>query len=217
MKRAWLGVIALLLIGLIIGVLVLKYKYQLEYNSISINKSVVERTYDNYYASVKTAANKYNISEEYLLALIVLESSGRQIVPQRFERHVYNKLDAVARSKQKSLEGITAKSLQGMTDGDLKKLASSWGPFQIMGYKSFEIGVSVNELQGENAVLNGAKWIDKNYGEELRQGNYKDAFHIHNTGRAYPKLGPPRTFHKDYVPKGIQYMQEFDSLINVKN
>jgi hypothetical protein len=213
MKRFWSVTIAVILIGLLVSVLVLKYKYNFEYNSVAVQHTIVEKTFINYEKDVLAAADKYDLPPAYLLSLIVLESSGRKIVPTRFEKHVFNKLDAVARSKQKSLEGITAKDLQGLTDGDLTSLASSWGPFQIMGYKSFEIDVDVEDLQGRKAVLNGAKWINKNYGDYLRKGLYKDAFHLHNTGKPYPTLGKPKTYHKSYVPKGLKYIEEFEALL----
>lgn len=214
MRRFWSGLIAFVLIGLLVGVLVLKYQYNLEYNAIAVQHTVVEKTYLNYKKPVLEAAKKYDLPPDYLLSLIVLESSGRKIVPQRYENHIYKKLDAVARSKQNAMEGITAADLRGMTDGELMKLASSWGPFQIMGYKSFEIQVKVDELQGEKAVLHGAKWINKNYGDQLRAGSYKDAFHIHNTGKPYPAIGPPKTYHHDYVPKGLRYVEEFKALLD---
>ncbi|MFT7591814.1 MAG: hypothetical protein ACI9UJ_001743 [bacterium] len=213
MRRFWSGVIALVLIALLAGVLVLKYKYNLEYNAITVQKTVVEKTYLNYKEDVLVASKEYDLPPAYLLSLIVLESSGRKIVPQRYENHIYQKLDDVARSKKKSLEGIKPNDLHGLSDGELQKLASSWGPFQIMGYKCFEIDVSVEALQGKNAVKNGAKWINKNYGDYLRKGHFKDAFHLHNTGKPYPSIGPPQTYHKEYVPKGLKYVGEFEVLL----
>lgn len=198
---------------MLIGVLVLKYKYKFEYKSVSIQKTVVEKTFENYGEQAIKAGEEYNIPPEYLLSLIVLESSGRKLIPQRFEPHVYRKLDAVARSKQPRLETVTPEDLRGLTDGELKQLASSWGPFQIMGYKSFEIDVDVEDLQGRRSVITGAKWIDKNYGKQLRNNQLKDAFHIHNTGKPYPLVGPPKTYHKDYVPKGLRYAEEFRALL----
>lgn len=213
MKRVWLGFISLVLIAMLVGVVVLKYTYEMEYSSVSIRKTVVEKTFENYGEQAVKAGKEYDLPPEYLLALIVLESSGRKIVPQRFEPHVYKKLDNVARGKSKRLESVTYKEIKGMTDGELKRLASSWGPFQIMGYKSFEIGVTPTDLQGRKSVLYGAKWIDLNYGKRLRDNELKDAFHIHNTGRPYPKLGPARTYHKDYVPKGLKYAAEFKKML----
>jgi hypothetical protein len=71
----------------------------------------------------------------------------------------------------------------------------------------------VEALQGKRAVSNGAKWINMNYGDQLRSGHIKDAFHIHNTGKPYPQHGPPRTYHKEYVPKGLKYIEEFEALL----
>jgi len=213
MKRGVISAVVVLLVALLATVLVLKYKYKLDYADVSIHQTTAEKTYKNYREQTAAAAKKYDLPQEYLLALIVLESSGRKIVPHRFEKHVYAKLDAVARSKQSDLEGITSKQLYGMSVGNMKKLASSWGPFQIMGYKSFEIGADIDDLHGTNAVKTGAQWIDKNYGEYLRAGHFKDAFHIHNTGKQYPKISPPKTYNKNYVPKGLKYMDEFRKMI----
>lgn len=216
MNRGWSVFIATLLLGMMVTVVVLKYRYNLEYESISVKKTVVQRTFHNYHTQAVEAGKKYDLPPEYLLALIVLESSGRKIVPHRFESHVFRKLDEVARGKRDNLDGIKAKQLIGKTDGQLKQLASSWGPFQIMGYKSLEIGLQVRDFQGEDAVRNGALWIDKNYGTYLRKGKFKDAFHIHNTGQPYPSLGPPRTYHSDYVPKGLKYIEEFRKMLKME-
>ena len=62
-------------------------------------------------------------------------------------------------------------------------------------------------------MLHGAKWINKNYGDYLRKGQYKDAFHIHNTGRPYPIVGQPKTYHRLYVPNGLKYIEEFEQLL----
>ncbi len=64
---------------------------------------------------------------------------------------MFLKLDAVARGKQKSLETVKADHLIGMTDGDLQKLASSWGPFQIMGYKCYEIECGRGRAAGQKS------------------------------------------------------------------
>jgi hypothetical protein len=56
------------------------------------------------------------------------------------------------------------------------------------------------------------KWIDLTYGDYIRRGQYKDAFHIHNTGRPYPDSGPPKTYDPKYVPNGLMYMKYFEDL-----
>ncbi len=72
MRRVWSGIIAFILIGLLATVLVLKYKYNLEYNAITVQKTVVEKTFINYKDDVIKASDKYDLSPSYLLALIVL-------------------------------------------------------------------------------------------------------------------------------------------------
>ena len=87
----------------------------------------------------------------------------------------------------------------------------SWGPLQLMGYKCIGMKVNVKDIRGEDAVFNGMSWVDDEYGQLLRKGKYKDAFHLHNTGRKYPLVGGPKTHDPKYVEKGLQYIQYFSS------
>lgn len=179
-----------------------------------LRQGIVERTYENYGDQTAKAAEKYNLPQEYLLALIALECSGRKIIPHRFEPHVYRKLQKVKSGNLQSMEKVTHNGIKGMSDDALKNLSRSWGPFQVMGYKVFEIGVKIEDLRGDNSVMIGASWIAKNYGQMLKDEEFKDAFHIHNTGKKYPVSGPPRTYNKQYVPKGIRYLEQFKTLID---
>ena len=84
-------------------------------------------------------------------------------------------------------------------------LASSWGPFQVMGYKCIELGVKLEDIRGENAVYWGIYWINKNYGDWLRKGKFEEAFRIHNTGSPNGK-----TTNSNYVSNGMKYMRDFE-------
>jgi hypothetical protein len=101
------------------------------------------------------------------------------------------------------------KDISDATDAALVNLASSWGPFQLMGYKCIQLGISLNEIRGENAVYWGIKWIDITYGNYLRNNDFENAFHIHNTGREYPLDGKATTSNPDYVRKGLKYINYF--------
>ncbi len=162
---------------------------------------------------VKFYSKKYNVPYAYCMAVIMLESSGAREPKPRFEPHIYRKLLAVKNGRMKNFEGITQKELYWLSDKDLRKLATSWGPFQIMGYKIFHLGISSpNDLNNRNAIKYGIQWISKDYGWLLRQHRYKDAFHYHNTGHIFPKNGKPRTTSPDYVYRGLKYMQIFEAL-----
>lgn len=177
------------------------------------SKDILEKTYRNYGLAVIKSAKKYELPPEYLLSLIALECSGRKLVPHRFEPRVFEQLKKVKKGELPMYDNVRSSDLKGLNNVYLKKLASSWGPFQLMGYKSFELNHSIVEINGPKSVEIGTKWINSSYGNQLRKGNYQDAFHIHNTGKKYPLIGPPRTYHRKYVPLGLQYMEAFKTMI----
>ena len=147
------------------------------------------------------------------MAIIMLASSGVRNPQPRFEPYIYRKLKAVQQGKLKKFEGITQRELYWLSDRQLRRLATSWGPFQIMGYKIYHLGISSpDELNNRNAIKYGIQWINQDYGWLLRQHRYKDAFHYHNTGHVFPKDGKPRTTSPDYVYRGLKYMQIFKAL-----
>lgn len=163
----------------------------------------------NYGEEAAKWANAFNLPEAYLLALIQLESGGRKPAGKRFEPHVFERLKAVRDGERERYEQITSRELEGASDEALRNLATSWGPFQLMGYKCIQLNVQLRDIRGKDAVREGVKWIDLTYGDLLRAGQFEDAFHVHNTGKPIPTDGPPSTFHPDYVPRGMAYMRKF--------
>lgn len=175
------------------------------------NPDVYLRVKEYYGNEVLLNAREMNLPPSYFMSLIILESSGRKIIPPRFEPHVYERLKEVKKGKRSSYEHVEPRHLADATDDALKNLASSWGPFQIMGYKCLLLGIKVRDIRGNDAVYWGMKWIDLTYGKQLRAGKYKDAFHIHNTGKKFPLIGKPSTHDPTYVFRGIRYMQTFET------
>ncbi len=183
------------------------------YNHSDASLTAAERTWLNYSDDVKKVSDELQLSPEYLLALIALECSGAKEVPSRFEPHIFLKLQQVRDGELPNFEGITTNDIANSNDDALKNLASSWGPFQLMGYQCFYLGIKLKDMRGDNAVYHGAQWIKNAYGKYLDKNKYKDAFHLHNTGKPYPKLGPPRTHNLYYVPRGIKFMKEFKVIL----
>lgn len=168
----------------------------------------VEAAIANYGTEIKRLSKKYDLSPDYLMALIMLECSGRRDVPPRFEKGIYKKLQEV-QSGKRTLEGISKGEIGDASDEALRNLASSWGPFQLMGYKCLHLGIQIKDLRGENSLEHGVEWINRTYGDYIRKGRYEDAFHIHNTGHPVSKPGKYNTYDKNYVPNGIRYMEHF--------
>jgi len=182
-------------------------------NDYIINRSkyALENTEQNYGREVDSLCEKMNLPKAYIKALIMLETGGKVPVTTRFEEHVYNKLKQVKTGKKKQYESITTAMLRHTSDESLRNMATSWGPFQIMGYKCVQLRIKLHNLRGNDAVYWGMKWISDDYGELLREGRFKDAFHLHNTGKLYPLTGESLTYDPSYVSHGLKYMTFFKS------
>jgi hypothetical protein len=178
----------------------------------STSPQPVIRTQENYGAEIDRLSAQFDLNPDFLKSLIILECSGLKKVKPRFERHIYKKLVAVREGKLDHFENLKPRDLRDATDDALKNMASSWGPFQIMGYKCIWLDVQLKDLRGDEAVYWAVKWVDLTYGDYIRRGQYKDAFHIHNTGRPYPDSGPPKTYDPKYVPNGLMYMKYFEAM-----
>lgn len=169
-----------------------------------------QATLHHYSAEVESWSDQFGLPTEYFLALIQLESGGRKPAGHRYEPHVFERLRSVREGHLTHYENITQQDIAGASDEALKNMATSWGPFQLMGYKCVLLDVQIRDLRGEDAIQSGMTWINMTYGDLLRQGKFQDAFHLHNTGKPYPKQGPPTTFHPDYVERGMAYMRNFE-------
>ena len=150
---------------------------------------------------------EFDLPYEYLMALLVLECSGQKPAGSRFENGVYNRLVQVKSGDRRKYEAVKQEHLLEASDEAIRNMATSWGPFQLMGYKCVGMDVNVNDIRGERAVFYGAKWIEEEYGRMLRKSHFKDAFHFHNTGRKHPLVGGPRTHDPNYISRGLRYIE----------
>ncbi len=165
----------------------------------------------NYKEEMLDISQKLDLPYEYLMALAVLECSGEKPAGHRYEKHIFNQLKNVRDGKQRKLENIHQKDLNGLDDDGLKNLATSWGPFQLMGYKVIPMGLNIVDIRDEeDAAYYAAKWIKDEYGHFLKKKKWKDAFHYHNTGQRFPLSGRSRTHDPYYVSDGIKYMKYFE-------
>ena len=172
--------------------------------------NVMERVKFNYGAEVKEFSDEMSLPYEYFMALIVLECSGNKPSGSRFEPHVFSSLKDVRDGNREKYENIRPEIIVNASDDALRNLATSWGPLQLMGYKCIGMKVNVEDIRGDNAVYHAISWVNDEYGDLLRKGKYKDAFHMHNTGRKYPLVGMPKTHDPFYVQKGLQYIAYYE-------
>ena len=175
------------------------------------NEAGTDAAIVNYQEEVEHYADMYNLPSSYLMALIMLECSGRKYIKPRYEKYVFYKLRKFRNKEITKFEDLEYSEVEYLSDNDLKTLSKSYGPFQIMGYKSIKLGVQISDLEGQNAIEIGVKWINKEYGNMLREGRFKDAFHTHNTGKIYPKSGQSETYDPKYVENGLYYIRYFST------
>lgn len=164
---------------------------------------------DNYGTMFKRLGKEFDIAPEYLAALCMLESGGRKPAGSRYEKHVYARLRLVKLGLKSRYEHVKHADLKDAGDEALQNLATSWGPFQLMGYKCLLYNIKIRDLREDDGTYWGVKWIHEAYGKFLRKGDYKNAFHLHNTGRILPASGVAKTHDPDYVKKGLEYMAYF--------
>ncbi len=166
----------------------------------------------NYSEEIAAVAADLDLPYAYLMALIVLECSGNKPAGHRFEKHIKKSLTQLREGALTKFEDLRTRDLGDASDDALTNLATSWGPFQLMGYKALGLGASINELRNEESASRlGALWIKKEYGHFLKKKKWKDAFHYHNTGNRYPLSGGPRTHNPYYVSNGLRYMKYFEA------
>jgi hypothetical protein len=202
---------ALLILGsLAMGFNLYKDYYHQLKNTIK-NKVTSGDAISNYSEEVLAAADQFDLSYGYLMALIQLECGGLKPAGSRFEKHVFKRLQEVRDGSRTNYENVTQRHLQDASDAALKNLATSWGPFQLMGYKCILLDVKIKDIRGPNAVHYGVKWINLAYGKRVRNEQFKDCFHIHNTGRPYPSNGNPKTHDPQYVPRGLQAIERYEN------
>jgi len=175
------------------------------------NKGGYEFATKNYKHQIDSLSKHFNLPSSYLMAVIMLESSGRKKVKPRFERKIYKKLLLVKRGKLEKFENITQNDLRKLSKKELQLLSYSYGPFQIMGYKSILLKVPLDSLLGKNSLYWAIKWINYTYGNYLRKKQYKHAFHIHNTGKEFPKNGKTLTYDSQYVKNGLEHIKYFEN------
>jgi len=204
-----LSFLILLLLGTVLYLSSTTSSHQVIPGTEAFYGTALEVTLVNYGEDVLEYAEDFDLSYEYLMALIVLETSGKIPSGSRFEQGVYNRLVKVKSGDRRKYENVKLHHLEDASDDAIKNLATSWGPFQLMGYKCIGMEVNVSDIRGEDGLYNGVLWINDEYGRFIRKGDFKDAFHYHNAGRKYPLVGKPKTHDPRYVEKGLSYMEYF--------
>lgn len=201
MKR-W-HLIVILLFGLGIG-----------YSYFSKPKTPRTLALQNYGESFKTLSRKHKLPWGFLMALNIVECQGQKPCPSSYDNAVYQELKKVRSKEQLSFQDIQHHHVGGATDEALKELATAWGPFQIMGYRLVNQGITVSQIQSKEGTDFSVAWLNKVYGNRLRKHEFQDVFHLHGHGTPFPKDGKPKTDDPEYVFSGLDHIEWFKKKSN---
>ena len=163
----------------------------------------------NYGERLKTLSQKYKLPWPFLMALNILECEGQSPCPSHYNEDVYRELLKVRSKKQAAFKDIQHHHVGASTDEALKDLATSWGPFQIMGYRLVNQGITVSQIKSKDGVDFSVAWMSKVYGTRLRKHEFQDVFHLHEHGTPFPKNGKPQTDDPEYVFTGLDHIEWF--------
>lgn len=173
--------------------------------AVKVSQEAIKRVNLNYGEEVASICAEMELPASYFKALIILECSAKKNPASRYEPHVFLKLKAVKDGKLSSYSGLKKADLATYSDQTLKLLATSWGALQLMGYNCIKLGISIDELKGQNSLRYSILWCKNNYGAYLENRDFRNAFHIHNTGKPHPTFWFAQTHDPAYVYRGIAY------------
>lgn len=173
--------------------------------AVNISPEAIKRVNQNYGKEVESICTELGLPTSYFKALIILECSAKKNPASRYEPHVFLKLKAVKAGKLNQYSGLKKADLENYSDQTLKLLATSWGALQLMGYNCIRLNIGIDELKGQNSLRYSIIWCKNNYGAYLEHRDFRNAFHIHNTGKPHPTFWFAHTHDPTYVYRGIAY------------
>lgn len=178
-------------------------------------RSLAKQIFDRWGPAIAAATAGSRVPADFLAGFIGVEAGkdrrGR-IVPTatRFEPHVYRALRELRDGKRpRPYQNITRRELGARTDAELKALATSWGPAQIMGWHTIKnLKRSIAELSDPATMfICPVELLTLVGGDHLRRGDWPSVMRIWNTGRPDGK-----TYHADYVDNALEVKSAYKQI-----
>ena len=169
-------------------------------------KSVEKQAFERYGQIFKTFSIQHDISWSFIMALYVMECVDTMECGGQYDKTVFQELKNVRAGKLKEYKDITAHHVVASSNDALRELATSWGPFQIRGYRAVPYGITISQLKSEKAVEYSILWIAKAYGALLKKYTCQEMFlqHIHYHSRVLTTISS-----LEYASQGCKYMEWF--------
>ena len=150
-----------------------------------------------------------SISPSFIAALIANESGGERTVT-RFEPAVFQRFLDVQHGKRPSYAGYTREKVEGKDTTSLRRLATSWGLTQIMGYHAPRFGLEpIDLLVPERSIHTTLRLLAEFAGSNGLDlsADYEELLRCWNSGSPTGKAHDP-----DYVGKAILRMKLYEEV-----
>lgn len=171
---------------------------------VNSEDAMMWKLYNQWHNSIFIAVNGTDITEEYMAAIISLESHPPgNPDSKRFEPKIYERLIDL-RDHNRSFGFIKRSSVKNLSDDSLKDYATSHGLTQIMGFHCFKLGCTIEELGSKDHLIWAIGYMQMSYSKSAKQKDWPSCFRIHNTGT---KTG--KTSRNDYVERGMIRMKYY--------
>lgn len=192
----------------------------------------MRRIHQEYGDVLHQVTRQFSLPPEFLAALIANESNGRMDA-QRFEPHVLNRLLLAVRGKkefrdpslirpipQEEWLRVADRAIGRREPGssffaaglkEMERLATSWGPTQMMGWHSVDWSYPIGELLEKQLHFIHARklleWGCQKY-DLFPNKDFEAMLRFWNTG--YP--AGRKTYDPDYVPNGLRRMAIYEEV-----
>lgn len=189
--------------------------------SAGVDELIVRRVYERCAAAIARAVAGTAVRVDFLGALTANESGGDPDAAH-FERWIYQRLYEVAAAREQAFGSIgraqlaaflRANAAAEISDGEpvavsaqmeqaIRKLSTSWGYTQIMGYQVIGRGERTAALLDPAFHFHLAVELLAGFARRFQlrlDGDFEALFRCWNTGRP-----DGETFNPDYVPMGLR-------------
>lgn len=173
---------------------------------------IAKQILDRWGPSLANAVNGTAIPAAFLAGFVGVECGKDRrgiLKPEatRFEPHVYRRLIAVRDRKARTYSNIKPAQLANYADEHIRRLATSHGPGQIMGWHTINSlsGRGISDLSAPDTMfVCMVELLEVVAGPYIRRSDWGSVLRIWNTGRPNGK-----TYHADYVSNALAVMESY--------
>lgn len=185
-------------------------------------QKLMESIHQKWGAAITAACHLSSVPEEFLAALVALESGGDPL-KVRFEEKTFGEIMAVIAGKRARFGSLGAEALIPSSFEPplqfkpilnyLVRLSTSWGLTQIMGYQVLPFGRKLESLSDPQDNLTFATILVTQFANRFNldvASDFAELFACWNTGAP----DPAKTYDPHYCINGVARMELYRQIVS---